>query len=166
VSAVAYDAADWSDLFVASAGAAAALAGLLVVAVSINVERIVHGQGLPERALEALVTLLGALVASIVGLVPDLSRTALGACLTASALVSGAAVAALLVRRLPYRVVPARVVAGQIVIAAAGTLPFVIAGVSVLAEAGGGLYWTAGGIVGALVGTILNGWVLLVEILR
>lgn len=86
MSAVGYDAADWSDLFVASAGAAAALAGLLVVAVSTNVERIVHGQGLPERALEALVKLLGALVASIVWLVPDLSRTALGVCLTASAL--------------------------------------------------------------------------------
>ena len=166
MSAVAYDAADWSDLFVASAGATAALAGLLVVAVSINVERIVHGQGLPERALEALVTLLGALVASIVGLVPDLSRTALGAALLASANVCVAAVAALLVRRLPYRVVPAQVVAGQVVVAVAGTLPFVIGGASVLAEAGGGLHWVAGGIVGALVGTVLNAWVLLVEILR
>ena len=36
----------------------------------------------------------------------------------------------------------------------------------VLAEAGGGLYWVAAGIVFAVTGAIVNAWVLLVEILR
>ena len=36
----AYDVEPWSDLFVAAAGAGAALAGLVFVAVSINVDRI------------------------------------------------------------------------------------------------------------------------------
>jgi hypothetical protein len=44
---MAYDTSDWSELFVASA----ALAGLVSVAVSINVERILEFPGLPERAL-------------------------------------------------------------------------------------------------------------------
>ncbi len=38
--------------------------------------------------------------------------------------------------------------------------------ISVLAEGGGGLYWIAAGILGALVGAVANAWVLLVEILR
>jgi hypothetical protein len=46
----AYDPELWHDLFVAVAGAAAALAGLVFVAVSINVERILQYKGLPERA--------------------------------------------------------------------------------------------------------------------
>ena len=37
---------------------------------------------------------------------------------------------------------------------------------SILAEAGGGLYWVAAGIIGAVLGGVANAWVLLVEILR
>ena len=51
----AYSAAEWESLFVAEAGASAALAGLLVVALSINLERILKGSGLPGRAGEARV---------------------------------------------------------------------------------------------------------------
>ena len=50
----AYAPEEWKDLFVAMAGASAALAGLLFVAISINVDRIVKYEGLPERGLEAL----------------------------------------------------------------------------------------------------------------
>ena len=46
----AYDASQWTDLFVASAGASAALAGLVFVAVSINVDRILKLEGVPGRA--------------------------------------------------------------------------------------------------------------------
>ncbi len=71
---IAYDPSDWSDLFVATAGASAALAGLVFVAVSINIERILKFSGLPERALETVLLLLGVLLVSVVGLIPGQSR--------------------------------------------------------------------------------------------
>ena len=42
----------------------------------------------------------------------------------------------------------------------------VVAGASLIAGTGGGLYWLVPGIVIALVGSVINVWVLLVEILR
>jgi hypothetical protein len=47
----AYDVSEWTDFFVAGASASAALAGLVFVAVSINIDRILRIQGLPSRAL-------------------------------------------------------------------------------------------------------------------
>lgn len=75
----AYSAAEWESLFVAEAGASAALAGLLFVALSINLERILKGIGLPGRAGEAIVLLLTVLVVSTFGLVPGQSPRVLGA---------------------------------------------------------------------------------------
>ena len=41
-----------------------------------------------------------------------------------------------------------------------------VAGVLLLAEVGGGLYWWPAAIVTAYLGALVNAWVLLVEILR
>jgi hypothetical protein len=46
------------------------------------------------------------------------------------------------------------------------TVPLVIAGISVLVETGGGMYWVLAAFVTTIVGAIANAWVLLVEILR
>ena len=57
-------------LFVATAGAAAAWPGSCSWAISINVERILSFKGSPERALEALLVLVGALVVAVLCLAP------------------------------------------------------------------------------------------------
>jgi len=162
----AYDPSEWSDLFVATAGASAALAGLVFVAVSINIERILKFQGLPERALETVLLLLGVLLVSVVALIPGQSEAALGVELLALSLVLGGVIARLPTSHPAGGREPRAWLWGRWSVRVAGTLPFLIGGVSVLAGSGGGLYWVAAGIVFAIAGAVINAWVLLVEILR
>ena len=137
----------------------------MVVAISINIERILSFKGLPERGLVTLLLLLGVLVVSLICLQPGQSRTSLGVSLLVEGIVITAVVARL--------TLAARATGEQeshfgssLFIAAIGTLPFIVAGVSVLAEAGGGLQWVLTGFITAIVGSMLNAWTLLVEILR
>ena len=160
----AYDMKEWSDFFVAAAGGSAALAGLLFVAVSINIERILKFRDLPGRALVTLLLLLGALVAALFGLTPQ-SHTALGVELLAGGLTISIAALWVLIRSRP-RAGEESHLASSLVTAIPGTVLYVVAGASLLAESGGGLYWVLAGIVGAVIGAALNAWVLLVEILR
>jgi hypothetical protein len=162
----AYTASEWTDLFVAAAGASAALTGLVFVAVSINIERILSFKGLPERAAETLSLLLGVTVVSIFGLMPGQSSTALGVELLAQSLVWIAFLVPLVAKTLPGPDDPRGWFVSRIGLVAAGLLPLVIGGASLLAESGGGLYWTAAGIIVSLVCGVTNAWVLLVEILR
>src|SRR6185369_1882093 len=74
----AYDPAQWESFFLANAGAAAALAGLVFVGVSINVETIVQSRRLTGRALEAFTLLAGVLILSVLVLVPRITTTGLG----------------------------------------------------------------------------------------
>ncbi len=161
----AYTAAEWTDLFVASAGASAALTGLLFVAVSVNIQDILKYAGLPTRALQTLLLLLSAVVVSLVGLIPGQSTTALGAELLAIGLVFGGWVLVLAARAVESTREYVRPLFhfGLVI---PGTLPQIIGAASLLAQAGGGLYWIVGGIVGALLSASINAWVLLVEILR
>lgn len=162
----AYDPVQWSDLFVATAGASAALAGLLFVAVSINLDRIIGEAGLPDRALETVLLLLAVLLVSIVGLIPGQSSGALGTELLFVSLTIALVIARLPTVGLASFTPPRSWIWTRWGLRLAGTVPFVIGGASLLLEAGGGLYWIVAGIVFAIVGAIANAWVLLVEILR
>jgi hypothetical protein len=66
----AFDTAPWHELYVMAGGAAGALTGLLFVAVSINLERILSIGWLPRRAAETLVLMVGLLILSLLVLVP------------------------------------------------------------------------------------------------
>ena len=163
----AYDPSEWTDLFVATAGASAALAGLVFVAVSINLERILAFRGLPERALETLLFLVSVLLVSVVALIPGQDHVALGLELLLVTL----AIDAVVLRQPAIQVQPGEEMqpswrVARWALRAIATVPFLIGAVSILAEAGGGLYWLVAGIVLAIAASVANAWVLLVEILR
>lgn len=158
----AYDPSEWSDLFVACAGAAAALAGLLFVAVSINLERILAYKELPGRALETVILLVSVLAVSIFALAPGQSHRTLAIEVLVVGVVATWAVATIVIRhpgelgRLP----------GRLVAVTPGSALYVVGGLSLLAESGGGLYWVLAAVVGAFIGAAANAWVLLIEIQR
>ena len=68
----------WSNFLSAETGAAAALAGLIFVAVSINVGKILQFPVATTRAFEALVLLMGVLFLGTFGLAPNQSARTLG----------------------------------------------------------------------------------------
>lgn len=164
---MAYDVGAWSDFFVATAGATAALAGLLFVAVSINLDRILSLPGLPNRALGTLVLLVGALLVSVFALAPGQSDGAVGAeiALTGAVGVAGWGRLIWSMQGTGDAELQSHLV-GVIVIALLGTVPFLVGGLSLAEGSGGGLYWVLAGVVGALAGSVANAWVLLVEVLR
>jgi hypothetical protein len=161
-----YQPAAWHDLFVALAGAAAALTGLIFVAVSINLAQILKYRALPVRAMETLVLLGGLLLLAVLMLVPGQSRLALGT----EILLLGAAIAAALLYgrlRLPRAAGQPRIwTVAPVIVILAGTVPMIVAGISLLAAAGGGLYWLVAEIVLGLTGAMTNAWILLIEIQR
>jgi modulator of FtsH protease len=61
----------WDNFFVAMAGAAVAFAGLVLVSISINLERIIKQPGLIGRSAEPLIVLFALFVASAIILIPD-----------------------------------------------------------------------------------------------
>jgi len=163
----AYDPARWANFFLGELGAAAALVGLLFVAISINLERILSYAWLPGRAAETLVLLVNVLVAATFGLLPDQAARTLGweVLVGSGAVWLGVLVSQVRARR-HYRGQPASWFAVRVLITQVGTLPFVVGGVSLVAGRGGGCYRLVAATIAAVLAALENSWVLLVEIVR
>ena len=161
----AYSPEDWSDFLVAASGASAALAGLVFIGISINLTRILALPGLPGRAGQTIVILANALAISLAVLGPQHSHVGVGVEILVLGLVGWLAVVWIHARAAVdptgrgYR-------RRSWVMLQFATVPFVVAGVSTLIEAGGGLYWMQAGVILSLLVGLGNGWVLMVEILR
>jgi hypothetical protein len=155
----------WENFFVAEVSAAAALSGLLFVAVSINLTRILAITHLPGRAIEALIVLLSVLFIATFGLVPRQGHVAFGAEVIATGLFSWVSTVR---TQLPARRNPEarqwlfiRVCATQM-----ASVPFLVAGGLIMAGVDAGLYWLVPGTIASFAAGVLNALVLLVEIQR
>ena len=71
-----YDVGAWSEFGVAVLGGAAALAGLLFVAVSLNIEEVLRYSNVPARSAAALGLLVSILLTAAFLVTPDQPRIA------------------------------------------------------------------------------------------
>jgi hypothetical protein len=161
----AYTPNEWHNFFMGSVGAAAALLGLLFVAISMNLQQILKFPKLPGRAAGTLAILMSALVVSSFGLVPGQSHDAFGIEIIVTAAIVGAQSVWVTVHRyvagdpLSWTLEP-------LLELLLPSLAFIVGGFSLIYGAGGGLYWVLAGTLLSFLAASLSAWVLLIEILR
>jgi modulator of FtsH protease len=162
-----YAASEWNDFCIAILGAAAALSGLLFASVSINIERIMADTSLPARAGQTLILFVTPFVLSTCVLIPHQPRGVLGA-----ELILTGAIAGLVLLRInwPWNRTDKEPHMGWLLTRFMPSLGLllllVVAGITLILQAGGGLYWIAPATLLAVLAGVVNTWVLLVEILR
>lgn len=159
--------AAWANFFTAEVGATAALAGLLIVAISINLQRILAFPQLPGRAAEMLILLVGALLASSFALIPGQPLRLFGGEILGCGVLMTAAPLVIQARQLALmKTQPLNWWLWRHLIALLVGIPVLIGSGYLVAGTSGGLYWLAGGVLATLAATVWNAWILLVEILR
>jgi hypothetical protein len=157
----------WHDFYVASAGAAAALAGLIIVAMTVNIGTILQMAAMPSRAAATIGSLTLSVVVSVSSLIPGQPLWLLGAETVVFSLGAGALAVTAARQIVRHRgEVAGPPIVGKVAVVLAQILPFLVGGVLLLAGVDAGLFWNAAGIVLVFIGSVLSAWILLVEILR
>jgi modulator of FtsH protease len=158
----------WVPFFATAAGAAAALTGLIFVALSVNIARILEYQHLPARAAAAMGALMLILVSSLAALAPQPLALVGGETLAFTTFVWWLQIdsarqlrAAVKANNRPWREFAIGTAMGQ-----AQVVPYLVGGALLAWGSDTGLYWLAAGAVMVFVLAVVNAWVLLVEILR
>lgn len=156
----------WSEFNVAMVGATAALAGLVIVASSVNIAEIVKTRSLTARLAAGIAALVLAIVGSGLGLVPEISPAWFGILLAIAAALAGV-----------FQVQATRAIfadhdpaaQAKLVKSIFGFLPiaaYLAGAVAVGAGSPSGLFLVAAGCILAIVTGIVVSWVALVEVLR
>jgi hypothetical protein len=162
----AQDPAAWADFGVALTGASAALAGLVFVAISINLRSILSEPGVSGRAAEGVMTLVIALVAAALLLVPGQGTAALGLEWVALAILSTIVLGRTYRRAAPIYEGRRAILAGRIATHGTAVLALLVAGIATTNQLTGGLYWFVPASLWTIMVGISDAWVLLIEILR
>lgn len=158
----------WSEFNVAMLGATAALAGLVIVAASVNIAKIIESgsSSLIARLASGIASLLLALIASGLALVPAITPLWFGVLLLGATIASAVfqVHAARMIFADPRSAAPARTLK-----AALGFLPvlaYLAAATTAIAGHPSALYLCAAGCMLAIISAVVVSWVALVEVLR
>jgi hypothetical protein len=158
----------WNEFFVAAAGASAALAGLIIVAMSVNIDVLIRFPGLTSRAATAIALLVLVTMASLAGLIPDQDAAIYAIeVLVLAAIGLGFAVQSLWVLAVASdggRQLLAAVSKGGLAIVPFAA--FLIGAGLLISGAPQGMFWIAMGSLGAVLVAVIAAWVMLVEIRR
>lgn len=158
---------EWHDFYVAAAGAAAALSGLIFVALSINLTKILASAALPYRAIVSLTMLIAVLIVSLLILVPNQPSSALG--WEISVLGITVWLIAIRVDLGNFRITTKEYKWQQLVnllFDQLSLLPYLVGGLRIIAIGEAGLYWIVLAVVFSFMKSTINAWILLVEINR
>jgi hypothetical protein len=153
----------WLGFGEALAAVAGALTGLLFVAVSVKSDVLAASRSLTSRAAQTLVLFMTSVLIAVLLVAPQ-PPAALGSELLALAAVSGTALLVLdrraghgsdqRVARFIERFSPTTITAVLVG----------VAGLTLLLQAGGGLYWLIPAAVTSLLGGVVNAWLFLVRV--
>lgn len=158
---------DWHDYFVGVAGSAAALTGLITVAVSIGLNTIIAYPQLPDKALGSIILLLTALLIALFCLAPGQPVAVVGAEVLATGLLGWGSTSWLGLRALratapEYR----RSQRLNVAYTQLAMFPYLGAGVVLLTGSTAGLYGVVVAAACSFCKATLDAWVLLIEIHR
>lgn len=159
--------AEWQVHLAMQASAAATLLGLVFVAASINLSRIVSTHTLPARVVESLVQFVQVLFISMLMTIPRQSETALGVeVLTVSAL-SWIIQILVFVRYLRAMLgYPRTWLAMRVVQTHLAAIPLFVAGIGLLLHQENAVYWLVPGFIFSFIAGLINSWVLLIRVGR
>jgi hypothetical protein len=156
----------WDSFAVVVGSASGALIGLLFVAISVNASRVAKHPALRVSATRTLVLFAIPLVAAILVATPRQADWALGLELIVLGVVAGVALILVGPVRLDVDASPDSLLARTLdrTSPSASTAVLTeIAGVTLIVG-GGGLYWLVPALILALVGGMMNAWLLLVRL--
>ena len=158
---------EWGNFFFAQVGASAALVGLIFVAVSINLTKILAYQGQPGRAFEAIAVLTAILIVSSLLLIPGQSTRLIGLEVLVVSTVTWILITRINIRN--YTSIGTQYRAKErtnILFSQLALLPSVIAGLVLLLSGIGGLYLLVIGFMLSFITALRDAWILLIEINR
>jgi hypothetical protein len=158
----------WANFFITTAEVSATLAGLVIVAVSVNIQQILKFRQLPPRASSTVAVLMLVVVIGLAALVPQPPTGFAMEVFAAAAIplvILLVCVREVVVEHLkdnrPHRKLYVGLPGGPV-----AALCFLVGAGRLWLGHADGLYWIAAGIVVALLFAVLNAWVFLIEVLR
>lgn len=156
----------WSDYNVAMVGATAALAGLVIVAASVNIGDIIKEASLTARLAAGISGLVLALIGSAIGLIPEVGPLPYGVAMALLALGAGVFQVQAARRIFENRHPANRLRLLKAAVGFVAPLAYLLGGVLLAAGTVAGLTWFAVGSIVAIVAALLVSWIVLVEVLR